>query len=348
MNSETKTQPDKTKANDAEAQTADSTKVEKNTAAAARRSWREAFVRFRLQLRGQAHRFGLSRSMRVWIVMSLLSLALIIGGYTLQTRNGLLAGFFLAISLNSLVLFYSDIRLFSLFAAKELEGRDAFGILRTTRELSHALGMRRPQVHWIESNCVIAFSAGLLPSRTSIFISSGLVQKLTAEEVRAVIALELVRIKEEHTASATAASALAGVIAITAEQLDRLITLQFFKRNRKSEEADHRAPASLSLGPFGYLLSPLSALIVRASVLRRDYWSTDQAAASLIGDRESLARALWKLASYAHTRPYRFCLAEAHLFTVSPLDGRSNFHFVSAQPTAKSRVLALAAHYPGG
>lgn len=288
-------------------------------------------------------------SAKVWVVMTLISLALIIGGHALG-RFGLLLGFLLALSVNSLVFFYADLRIASLFPGRELEGQDAWGILRETKALARVLGIPKPAVVLIESQTPLAFSAGLLPSRSTIYLSRELLQRLTPEEIRVVLAYELHRLKTQQTASATAASALVGFLTHTARAIDNVITFRWFLglfasvRARRATLLNH---GGITSGPMTLLVSPLAALLVRASVSRKALLTSDKASSELTNEGYgTVARTLWKLDSYAKTRPFPVDLAEAHLFTVSPLTRYPMWKFASAQPPIETRLKALTGYEP--
>jgi heat shock protein HtpX len=288
-------------------------------------------------------------SAKVWVVMAVISLALIFGGHALG-RFGLLLGFLLALSVNSLVFFYADIRIAGLFPGRELEGQDPWGILRETTALARQLGIPRPMVVLIESDTPLAFSAGLLPSRSTIYLSRELLARLTEDEIKIVLAYELHRLKTQQTAAATAASALVGFLTHSARTLDNVLTLRWFFGLFESVRA-HRATllrhGGIAAGPMTLLVSPLVALLVRASVSRKALLASDRASGEITKQGAgTVARTLWKLDSYAKTRPFPVDLAEAHLFTVSPLTRYPMWKFASAQPPIEARLKALTGHEP--
>lgn len=275
------------------------------------------------------------KSIRVWLVMGTVSLAMIFIGHSAQSRYGLLLGFLCAAGLNSWVFFYGDIRLFSLFPGRELSGRDAWGVLRQVRELAIALEIReRPRVFLLASSTPFIFSAGIMPARTAIFLSSELIKSLSLDERRALLAFELLRFKNQQTAAATAASALAGFFALIATFLDAIVLLRFLPRKQKLRPG-------LRAGPFTAMFSPLVALLVRTSITRKQIILLDRETVQFLGEGETFSRAIWKLASFCKTKPITFSLAEAHLFVVNPLVRYRWWGFVSTHPPVERRI-ALA------
>lgn len=289
------------------------------------------------------------RAAKVWVVLGVISLVLIFGGHALG-RFGLLLGFLLALSVNSLVYFYADIRLAALFPGQEIEGQDAWGLLRQTRELARQIGVKAPSVVLIESSTPLAFSAGLLPNQNKIYLSHELLRRLSNDEIRIVLAYELHRLKTQQTSSATAASALVGLLTLTARTIDDAILFRWmtsFLPGAAQKRNSLLRNAGIILGPMTLLVSPLVALLIRSSVSRKALIASDRVAGEATrAGAGTVARTLWKLDSYAKTRPFAVNLAEAHLFTVSPLTRYPMWRFASAQPPIEARLKALTGYEP--
>ena len=286
---------------------------------------------------------------KVWVVMAVLSLALIFIGHSLG-RFGLLFGFMLALSVNTLVFFYADFRLSTLFPGQELEGQDAWGLIRQTRELARSMGVHVPTLVLIHSTTPLAFSAGLLPHHSRIYLSDELLKRLSNDEIRIVLAYELHRLKTQQTSAATAASALVGLLTFTARIIDDVLLFRWafaLLPGARARQENLLRHSGILLGPMTLLVSPFVALLVRLSISRRALIESDHAAGEITAaGNGSVARTLWKLDSYAKTRPFPVNLAEAHLFTVSPLTRYPMWRFASAQPPIEARLKALTGFEP--
>lgn len=278
-------------------------------------------------------------SAKVWFILGLASVILILAGRALGDRFGLLVGFLLALGLNALILFYTDLRLMNLFRSHELEGRDPWGILPTTRELASTMGSPRPSVHLLEINTPIAFSTGFLPSNSALFVSEELLRCLSPEETRSVIAYELARLKSGETQAATAGGALALILVLIAGIFDAL----FFPVMYLSRMLLRRPRLP---GPAKFLFLPLITGLTRLFVSRSAIFAADKAASIATGDREAMARALWKLEAYTHARPVEVNPADAHLFIVNPLASKRRFGRIEALPSVKQRITKLMGYYP--
>ena len=312
----------------------------------------QSLTKLRVQLKNRYRELSSSngvRSAKVWVVLAVISVALIFGGHAIG-RFGLLIGFLLALSVNSLVYFYADLRIANLFPGHLLEGQDAWGLLRQTKELARAIGVRTPALMLIRSSTPLAFSAGLLPNQSKIYLSDELLRRLTNDEVRIVIAYELHRLKTQQTSSATAASALVGLMTLTARTIDDLILFRWIGSlipSVRQKRTTFLKNSGIVLGPMTLLVSPFVALLVRASVSRKALIASDRIAGEVTrAGAGTVARTLWKLDCYAKTRPFPVNLAEAHLFTVSPLTRYPMWRFVSAQPPIEARLKALTGYEP--
>lgn len=274
-------------------------------------------------------------SFRVWIFLSLISLVLIFGGHHFAGRFGLLFGFILALSMNSVVFFYGELRLLHLFNSQLLEGQDPWGLLSMVEDLSQKAQIPTPRVFLIESKTPTALSIGVTPKRTTILVSESLVELFSRDEVYAVLACEVARLNRHDTMSATIASALASGLLFLGNFLDNFLFLQFLRKKKACQ-----------VRPGSYLLAPLTSLLVRFATGRKNFYASDQLAVSYVGDPHLYARVLWKLDSYHSTMPIDVALSDSHLFVVNPLTSCSPYRYFLVQPTAKRRIKMLVGQYP--
>lgn len=267
--------------------------------------------------------------------MSAVTLLFSWAGFHFGDRYGLLVGFFTAAALITLVLLYVERRLAHLFPRTELEGTDPDGVLRIVHEECRSRTMRAPPVFIVDLETPTAFSAGLFTKNAKLYLSRGLIARLTSDELRLVIAYELERIKTEQTQSMTALASLASFVATIANAIDAVLLIPFGAHRRELRPR----------GPITLLTSPLVAALLRMGFPRSSIIETDQAIGTKTSP-ETWARLLWKLDAYNKTLPLDVNLAEASLFTVNPLSRFTWLHFTSAQPEIETRVRELTGRYP--
>ncbi len=274
-------------------------------------------------------------SLRVWLLVGLVSLLLLFGGHHFFGRLGLLFGFMLALSLNSAVFFYSELRLIHLYDSQLLEGQDPWGVLSMVEKLCVKAEIPVPRVFLIQSETPTAFSVGVSYRHAAVLISEALVRLLPPDEVNAVLAYEVARLNRHDTISGTVASAMASGLLFLGRILDQIIFLQFLRAKKAGQ-----------FRPGTYLFSPLISILIRFAIGRRNYYASDQLAAAYIGDPKLLARVLWKLEAYHATMPMDVALADAHLFIVNPLTSCSPYRYFLVQPAARHRIKMLVGQYP--
>ena len=91
------------------------------------------------------------------------------------------------------------------------------------------------------------------------------------------------------------------------------------------------------------ILAPIAAGLLQMALSRSREFEADRSGAALVGDGESLARALEKLETYAQRVPMDVPPAQAQAFIVNPLTGRhvSFANLFRTHPTTTERVARL-------
>jgi heat shock protein HtpX len=97
------------------------------------------------------------------------------------------------------------------------------------------------------------------------------------------------------------------------------------------------------------LLAPIAAGLLQMALSRSREFEADRSGAALLGEGESLARALEKLEVAAHKIPMDIAPAQAQAYIVNPLTGRKvQFaNLFRTHPTTEERVRRLRAFLPG-
>jgi len=250
-----------------------------------------------------------------------------------------LIGFFVALGLNALVFFYDEWRLLSLFPSTEIEGRDPWGLVALNRSLAKKHGLPTPSLYEVASETPFIFSAGLIPARLKIFVSTSLVRRLNADELTALFTHELLRSHVGLTQLTTAAVSVADMWLIVARFIDALLTARFIWARRSKQ-------ARLCFGPITTVSFPFVVIFLRLIIRRKRYLFVDRMAASQIGQEKLLVSALVKLDSYGKNLPLDVNIAEAALFSVNPLSLYKWSRWAAVQPSLESRTIALTGHFP--
>lgn len=229
----------------------------------------------------------------------------------------------IALSINALLLTYDQVLTFTSLKSSPLEGFDSYGVLKTVHRLSEKFKLTDPRVFLIPHPSAQVFAYARTPRQTRLFISQGALEVLSPKELEAVLTHQILSMHR----SVTVINYWVGVI------LDL-----FFRVGRGLERGFEFlfgwAPA-LSV----WFIRPVLWLLQFLLLSRSDFEKLDRETAELTGFPEELARALWKMEAYAHTRPWPDAWVFAHMCIVSPLG-------LHVQPSVKGRITRLIGRYP--
>ena len=187
-----------------------------------------------------------------------------------------------------------------------------------------------------------AFATGRNPNHAAVAVTHGLLQHMTWDEVRGVLAHELAHIRNRDILIGSVAAAIAMGITFAA----RIAMYGGMYGGRRSNR-DGNPIAALAL----IILAPVAATLIRSAISRSREFQADASAARLLGTGEPLAQALEKLEiaagrrSAMHVNP-----AQASHYIVNPLKeelrndigGLGGFgRFFSTHPPTELRIAAL-------
>lgn len=265
-------------------------------------------------------------STKVWVFILSSSLALLVLGYQFGERLGLMIGFLLALLLNFMVFFYGESRVLAKLKAKRLKGQDAWGLLERVERLSAQLGVPVPTVYLIPESSANAFSVGHSWKKGSLGFTLGLLQTLEDEEVEAVVAHQLCHIRRLDTFAFSVSSTLANSVVGLGQFLDSFLPyrLRFFRP----------------------LFSPVGWLIIKLVVGEKSFFENDLMASQLVGERQRLGEALWRLEGLAQTKPLSIPPCTSHLFMVNPEGFKQRNMFLKSHPPIEVRLQKLMGYYP--
>lgn len=271
-------------------------------------------------------------STKVWIFILSTSLFLLILGYNLGERVGLLVGFLLAILLNALVFWYGENRLLVLMQASRLRGQDSWGVLDTVQKMADELGLPTPSVYLTPHLSVSAFCVGHTWKRGSLCFTTGLLQNFSSEEVEAVVAHQLCHIRRLDTFSFGVSSTMANSVVGIGQFLDSFWPANFVSARKQK--------------PFLSLFSPLGWLIIKLVVGQKAFFENDLMASQLIEDRIRIGELLWRLEGLAQTQPLDVPPCTSHLFIVNPEGFKQKNMFLKSHPSIERRLQKLLGYYP--
>ncbi len=269
---------------------------------------------------------------RTTFLLALLTALFVGAGYLIGGSGGMVIAFLLAAGMNLYAYWNSDQMVLRYYRAREVTEREQPAFHRIVRQLAERAQVPMPRVYIIDSDQPNAFATGRNPENAAVAATTGLLRRLSPEEVAGVMAHELAHVQHRDTLTMTVTATLAGAISMLAN------FAFFFGGN------DRNNP----LGFVGVLLvailAPLAAMLVQMAISRGREYEADRQGALTCGNPLWLASALAKIAGgaaridnvAAERNP-----ATAHLFIVNPLRGRGADSLFSTHPAVENRIARL-------
>lgn len=277
-------------------------------------------------------------TMRTGLLMAAMTGLFLAVGYLIGGQSGMVLAFLFAAGTNLFAYWNSDKMLLRMYGAREVEEGDASELNRMVRTLAGNAGLPMPKVYVVENPQPNAFATGRNPEHAAVCVTTGLLQRLSREELAGVLAHELSHVKNRDTLTMTITATIAGAISMLAN-----FALFFGGGNNRNNP----------LGMVGtillVILAPLAAMLVQMAISRTREFEADRMGAEISGRPLWLASALERIEQgadeianpQADTHP-----ATAHMFIINPLHGGLSGLFASHPSTAEriARLRVLAHH----
>lgn len=254
-------------------------------------------------------------------------------GYMLGGPGGALLALVIAGAMNLFAWWNSADMVLRMHGAREVRPGETDPILRRllsdTQSLAMKAGMPQPRVFVIETEQPNAFATGRDPAHAAVAATTGLLHRLSREEVNGVMAHELAHVKNRDTLTMTVTATLAGAIGMLAN------FALFFGGNDRGGLI-----GTLALAIF----APMAAMIVQSAISRSREYEADRVGAEIHGNPMALAQALEKIERSArrtvNDRAERNP-ATAHMFIINPLNGQRMDNLFSTHPDTANRIARL-------
>lgn len=251
-------------------------------------------------------------------------------------RGGALVGLLLGVAVAAGSWWFSDRLALAAAGAVPADPRVHPSYYRIVRELCAEAGLPMPRLYVTPDRQPNAFATGRDPDHAAVAVTAGIMELLTWEELKGVLAHELGHVGNRDILITSIAAAVATGISYLANMVMWLPYLG-------AANDDEAGP-----GPLGLLvtalLAPMAATILQLALSRSREYEADAAGARLLGDGRSLASALAKLDRAAHVVPMDVDPAQAAKYIVNPLTGRhvSFASLFSTHPPIPERIARLS------
>ncbi len=185
---------------------------------------------------------------------------------------------------------YSDKIVLSMAHAHPVEKKDAPELYRIVENLCITAGLPMPKLYIVNEPAPNAFATGRDAKHAVVAVTTGLVNKLTKQELEGVIAHELSHIGNRDMLLSTAVVILVGFISLLSDMFMR--SLWFGGRDRE----DRGGGVVMLIGIAVSILAPIAAMLMQLAISRKREFLADASGALLTRYPEGLASALEKIA----------------------------------------------------
>ncbi len=253
-------------------------------------------------------------------------------GAAVGGQQGMLLALGFGLVSNFFAYWYSDKMVLKMYNAREVDETSAPQFVSMVRELAERAELPMPRVYIIDEAAPNAFATGRNPENAAVAATTGLIEILSARELRGVMAHELAHVKHRDILISTISATMAGAISA-------LANFAMFFGGRDG----NRNPV---VGILVALLAPMAAMVIQMAISRAREYEADRGGAEISGDPQALASALDKIHRYAQGIPLQ--TAEAHpetaqMMIMNPLSGGGLRGLFSTHPDTGERIERLLA-----
>jgi heat shock protein HtpX len=255
-------------------------------------------------------------------------------GYMVGGQSGALIALLLAGVMNFGMYWFSSSLVLKMQRAKPLDESQHSNIVTMVRELTQADGLPMPKLYYVDTPIPNAFATGRSPKHAVVAVTSGILEILNDDELKAVLGHELGHVKNRDMLVSTVAATIAGAISF-------IVEMAFWSNIFGGDEESPNPIAAFAM----FLLAPIAAMLIQMAVSRSREFLADQHGAGLLGNGRHLASALQKLEDFKHSVPpivpspaqqSQAHLMFANMFTLQGIGGLFSTH-----PSTKARVARL-------
>jgi len=272
-------------------------------------------------------------NMKTAILLAGLTALLVAGGGALGGQQGMTIALVLAFGMNFFSYWMSDKLVLRMYKAQQVTEAEAPELYSMVRELATRAGLPMPKVYIIPSDQPNAFATGRNPEHAAVAVTGGIMNMLSRDELRGVLAHELAHIKNRDILIGTVAATIAGALTYLAHMAQWAMIFG----GRDDEDGNPLAAIAMMI------LAPIAAMIVQMAISRSREFQADRTGAEIAGSPGGLAGALRKLDMASRQVPMRATEATAHMFIVNPLAGGRVAKLFSTHPPMDERIERLLA-----
>mgnify|MGYP001552451116 CR=1 FL=1 len=266
---------------------------------------------------------------KTFILMAAMTALFAFAGVAMGGFEGMLIALVFAIGMNAFAWYNSDQMVLKMYRASPLP--TSHPLSQMVEQLARNADLPMPKVYEIPNDQPNAFATGRNPENSAVAATTGLLSRLSQEEIAAVMAHELAHIKNRDTTIMVVTATFAGAISM-------LANFMMFFGNRRDNQMGFLALLAMMI------LAPLAASLIQMAISRSREYEADRVGAEICGNPMWLASALQKIEGLAQRIDNNRAESNpstAHMFIINPLHAHKHDRLFSTHPSTHNRIQAL-------
>lgn len=277
----------------------------------------------------------MTSQLKTLFLLALLTGIILLLGQALGGRGGLVIALVLALVMNFVSYWWSDRIVLSMYRAQELSPTDGPWLHAMVEELARNAGIPKPRICLIPQDAPNAFATGRNPENAVVAVTQGIMQVLSPEELRGVLAHEIAHIANRDILIQSVAAVLGAAIMSIAHMLQWGAI--FGMGRRSDEEGGGSALGAIALA----IIAPMAAMLIQMAISRSREYLADETGARISGRPLDLASALGRLDAASRQIPLEGNPVAENLFIVNPFTGADVANLFSTHPPIQERIARL-------
>ncbi len=277
-------------------------------------------------------------NLRTVLLLGVLTGLFLLVGKLLGGQQGMIIAFIFAMIMNFITYWYSDKMVLAMYGAKEIPYESAPWLHQIVERLAQNAGIPKPRLYIVNLDVPNAFATGRDPNHAAVAVTTSILDVLTEEELKGVLAHELGHIKNRDILISTIAATIGGAISMLAE-------LAFWSNLFGSNDEEEGGIGDLIGSILLFFLAPIAAMIIQMAISRYREFAADKTGAEISRCPLCLASALQKLEEVAKQltpiAEREINPGTAHLMIVNPFKGDFLAKLFSTHPPTEERVRRL-------
>jgi heat shock protein HtpX len=258
-------------------------------------------------------------------------------GYFIGGQSGMMFALLASAAMNFGAYWWSDKLVLATYGAKPASQSEYADLYVMLGELTSRAALPMPRLFVMETEMPNAFATGRNENHAVVAVTTGLLNLLSKDELRGVLAHELAHIKNNDMLIGSVAATIAGAISYLTQMA---YFVNIFGGSSDDEDEGGGILGSLLI----MILAPLIATLLHMAVSRSREYMADESGAKIAGSAEGLATALAKLGSFTSKHLMHGTLKQetaAHLFIINPFKPSVLMSLFSTHPPMEERIARL-------